>query len=109
MAIPQNFTTLEQRVLSVTSTSSIVQFVSSGKNGNAQDLMLFNGGAKACQIALGFTATTAVQDAAAGGTTQVKLGAGAYILVRKEQQQFVAGITEGSDTTTVYCHAGFGT
>lgn len=109
MSIPQNFTTLEQQVISATSTSSSVQFTSGkGAKGNAIDLLLCNGGSKNCQIAIGFTAPTAVQDASASGTTQIKLLAGAYVMVRKDQNEYVAAITEGSDTTTVYCMAGFG-
>lgn len=112
MSIPQNFDTVEQQILSVTNSGAQVQFTLNPPAGKATgDLMLFNGGSKGCQVAIGSTQTlaTAVQDASANGTTQTKVGAGAYILIRKVTgKTWVGAITEGADTTTLYCHAGIG-
>jgi hypothetical protein len=109
MSIPSNFNVLEQQVLSVTSTSANVQFTKAATASNAGDqCFIFNNGTKACQVAIGYGSNTAVQDGAADGTSQIKVGAGIGVLVRLNGARWIAAITEGSDTTTLYCHRGDG-
>jgi|ERR1700693_2460277 len=109
MAIPQNFACVEQQVLSVTSTSASVTFANV-KNAafNAKDLLISNGGTKACQVLIGTGTLTAVQDASAGGTAQLKILSGEVRACPKGNNLTIAAITEGSDTTTLYLEAGQG-
>lgn len=105
MAIPQNFQTVEQRILSVTSTSANVSFTSTAAK-SAKDLLITNGGAKACQVNIG--GATAVADASAGGTTQIKILSGEIRAFPKQNSIIVSAICESTDTTTLYLEAGQG-
>lgn len=109
MSIPQNFKINEQRILSVTATSGSTQFTNTN-SAASPDLWIKNGGTKSCQVAIGagLTAPTAVADAAANGTTQIKVLAGESMVMKKDAATFIAGITEGSDITTLYLFAGTG-
>lgn len=111
MAIPQNFDTVEQQVLSVSNSgasgSQTATFTTAlAKNRN--DLKIVNGGSKACQVLIGNAPITAVADGSAGGTAQLKVLSGEVIAVKKGEFTSVAAICEGTDTTTLYLHAGTG-
>ena len=115
MSIPQNFRVVEQQQLTVSNSgasgSQSVQFTTAAAKA-APDLWVKNAitGSKACQIALGAgtSAPTAVVDASALGTTQMKAMAGESFLMKKDAATYVAAICEGSDTTTLYLFAGYG-
>lgn len=112
MSIPSNFIFFEQQPLAVTNAGEQVQFVKTpvpaGQGGD--DCFVYNGGAKGCQVLTGSTQAnaSAAQDASAAGTKQFKCGAGVGILVKLNGDRWIGAITEGSDTTTLYCHRGSG-
>ena len=110
MSIPQNFRTVEQRVLAVTATTGNVGFTKTAPAGQGtDDLLVENAGTKNCQLALGFNSSlSAVVNSNAGGTSQTKILAGSIVMLKKDAATYVAAICEGSDTTTLYLHAGKG-
>lgn len=112
MSIPSNFTVVEQQILSVDASGEQVQFANNNPPAgiSINDGYIFNGGSKACQVAIGSTRTlaTAVKDGSADGTNQIKIGAGMGIFVRLGGNSWIGAITETGDVTTLYCHRGFG-
>lgn len=109
MAVPQNFKCIEFQPLSVTNASANVQFTKA-ESSAAPDCFVENYGTKGCSIVFGAakTAPTAVQIGSAAGTTQIYIAAGLAITLKKDAATFVAAITEGSDTTSLALHAGYG-
>lgn len=112
MSIPQNFQCVEQQQLTVSNSGasgsqSVTFSTAAGKS--APDLWVKNvlTGSKPCQIAVG-TSPTALVDASALGTTQMKAASGESFLMKKSGAPSVAAICESSDTTTLYLFAGYG-
>lgn len=107
MSIPQNFTSVEQRSLSVTSTSGAVQFTN--KDAAAQpDILLTNYGTKGCQVAFGANTLTALNTAGAGGSQQVYVPGGAVMTIGKGAATWMAAICDGADTTNLIALIGRG-
>ena len=114
MASPLNFQVVEQQILTISSgaANTVIQFKSANAAG-APDLWIKNIGndtikASPFQLLLGVTSPTAVVDAAADGTMQIKIAAGESCLIKKGATTFVAGITEGTDETVAYLFIGYG-
>lgn len=94
----------------LTSTSSNVQ-LPSGQGYSYQDVEITNGGSKTCWVF--FADTTALAVAVAptdggGAANGYILLAGQTKVVNVASGQWMAGITAGADTTTIYATAGQG-
>lgn len=102
-----NFKCLEQRPLAVTSSSGGVAFTNAN-SAAAPDIMIVNYGTKGCQVKFGTTTATAVATASAGGTDQVYIAGGVVMTIGKGGANYVAAICDGSDSTNLALHIGYG-
>lgn len=114
MGDPNNFYVIEQQILTISAgeTNTVVKFDNPVAAG-APDLWIKNIGndsvrASPFQLIVGPAPPTAVVDASANGTAQIKIAAGESCLIKKGQSIYAAGITEGTDTTVAYLFIGYG-
>ena len=114
----QNFACVEQRSnLAIgTTASAAAQFtyanvplssVNCNVSTNGTDCMVINTGAVGAQLAFGGSTVVAVNTAAAGGTKQYFIPAGAVMIVSKGANLWWSAITD-TGTTGLILHAGQG-
>lgn len=108
----QNFTSAIQRSnTSVGTTASAAALLTTSPN--YPDVMVVNNGTAGVQLAFGNNTVVAVNTAAAGGTTQVYIPAGAVMIVGLGNaagvtgNQYYSAITD-SGTSSIILHVGAG-
>jgi hypothetical protein len=114
MSIPQNFNCVEQRIIAVDDdgTDTGASFSVAPPAGvSTTDCLVMNTGSKGCQLLFAPTLALAEavgKDAAAPGTVQYKIPAGAIMTVWKGANKFAGAVCESGENTTLYLHSGQG-
>lgn len=97
--------------LACSNVSASAQFPTlEGNNLAATDVMIINNGTKTAWITFGDSAPTAAIPTGDGANAKngIPILAGAVMVLYKGQATYVAGITSGADTTTLYLSQGYG-
>ena len=101
----KNFNCFEQQALLSVGPSSIAKSFQSAIGQTADDCMVVNCGTNGAQINFGPVGIVALNTAAASGTKQVFIAAGASMFISKNGAQWFAAITDSGATNLIF-HAG---